>query len=88
MKIEVDEDDLEIVMMCAMRYTYYSSSYAVEYIQDFILKHCHENVVDKFIKDIKNFLADYKTYNFSDKHVIQSWEDTITKLNDKKNHES
>lgn len=88
MKIEVDEDDLEIVMICAMRYTYYRSSYVVEHIQDFILKHCHENVADKFVKDIENFLADYKTYNFSDKHVIQSWENTITKLNDKKNHES
>ena len=87
MKIEVDKDDLEIVMMCAMRYTYYRSSYAVEHIQDFIVKHCHENVVDKFVKDIKNFLDDYKTYNFSDKNVIQSWENTIIRLNDKKNHE-
>lgn len=87
MKIEVDKDDLEIVMMCAMRYTYYRSSYAVEHIQDFIVKHCHENVVDKFVKDIKNFLDDYKTSNFSDKYVIQSWENTIIRLNDKKNHE-
>lgn len=84
MKIEVDEDDLELVMMCAMRYTYYRSSYVVEHIQDFIVKHCHENVVDKFVKDIENFLADYKTYNFSDKHVIQSWENTIINLHDKK----
>ena len=87
MKIDVDEDDLEIVMMCAMRYTYYCSSYAVEHIQDFIVKYCNENVVDKFVKDIKNFLDDYKTYNFSDKHVIQSWENTIIRLNNKKNHE-
>lgn len=87
MKIEVDKDDLEIVMMCAMRYTYYRSSYAVEHIQDFIVKHCHENVVDKFIKDIKNFLDDYKTSNLSNKYVIQSWENTIIRLNDKKNHE-
>lgn len=87
MKIEVDKDDLEIVMMCAMRYTYYRSSYAVEHIQDFIVKYCHENVVDKFVKDIKNFLNDYKTSNFSDKYVIQSWENTIIRLNDKKNHE-
>lgn len=87
MKIEVDKDDLEIVMMCAMRYTYYRSSYAVEHIQDFIVKHCHENVVDKFVKDIKNFLDDYKTYNLSNKYVIQSWENTIIRLNDKKNHE-
>ena len=74
-------------MMCAMRYTYYCSSYAVELITDFIVKHCHKNVIDKFVKDIENFLADYKTYNFPDKYVIQSWENTITKLNDKKNHE-
>ena len=87
MKIEVDKDDLEIVMMCAMRYTYHRSSYAVEHIQDFIVKYCYENVVDKFVKDIKNFLDDYKTYNFSDKYVIQSWENTIIRLNDKKNHE-
>lgn len=87
MKIEVDKDDLEIVMMCAMRYTYYRSSYAVEHIQDFIVKYCYENVVDKFVKDIKNFLDDYKTSNFSDKYVIQSWENTIIRLNDKKNHE-
>lgn len=87
MKLEVDEDDLELVMMCAMRYTYYCSSYAVEHIQDFIVKYCNENVVDKFVKDIENFLADYKTYNFPDKHVIQSWENTIIRLNDKKNHE-
>ena len=87
MKIEVDKDDLEIVMMCAMRYTYYRSSYVVEHIQDFIVKHCHENVVDKFVKDIENFLDDYKTYNFSDKYIIQSWENTIIRLNDKKNHE-
>ena len=87
MKIEVDKDDLEIVMMCAMRYTYYRSSYAVEHIQDFIVKHCHENVVDKFVKDIKNFLDDYKTFDLSNKHVIQSWENTIIRLNDKKNHE-
>ena len=87
MKLEVDEDDFELVMMCAMRYTYYCSSYAVEHIQDFIVKYCHENVIDKFIKDIENFLADYKTYNFSDKHVIYSWKDTIIKLNNKKNHE-
>ena len=87
MKIEVDKDDLEIVMMCAMRYTYYRSSYAVEHIQDFIVKYCHENVVDKFVRDINNFLDDYKTYNFSDKYVIQSWENTIIRLNDKKNHE-
>lgn len=87
MKIEVDKDDLEIVMMCAMRYTYHRSSYAVEHIQDFIVKYCHENVVDKFVKDINNFLDDYKTSNFSDKYVIQSWENTIIRLNDKKNHE-
>lgn len=87
MKIEVDKDDLEIMMMCAMRYTYYRSSYVVEHIQDFIVKHCHENVVDKFVKDIENFLGDYKTYDFSDKYVIQSWENTIIRLNDKKNHE-
>lgn len=87
MKIEVDKDDLEIVMMCAMRYTYYRSSYAVEHIQDFIVKYCHENVVDKFVRDINNFLDDYKTSNFSDKYVIQSWENTIIRLNDKKNHE-
>ena len=87
MKIEVDKDDLEIVMMCAMRYTYYRSSYAVEHIQDFIVKHCHENVVDKFVKDIENFLDDYKTFDLSDKYVIQSWENTIIRLNDKKNHE-
>lgn len=87
MKIEVDKDELEIVMMCAMRYTYYRSSYAVEHIQDFIVKHCHENVVDKFVKDIENFLDDYKTYNLSNKYVIQSWENTIIRLNDKKNHE-
>ena len=87
MKIEVDKDDLDIMMMCAMRYTYYRSSYAVEHIQDFIVKHCHENVVDKFVKDIKNFLDDYKTYNLSNKYVIQSWENTIIRLNDKKNHE-
>ena len=87
MKIEVDKDDLEIVMMCAMRYTYYRSSYVVEHIQDFIIKHCHQNVVDKFVKDIENFLDDYKTSNFSDKYVIQSWKNTIIRLNDKKNHE-
>ena len=87
MKIEVDKDDLEIVMMCAMRYTYYRSSYAVEHIQDFIVKYSHENVVDKFVRDINNFLDDYKTSNFSDKYVIQSWENTIIRLNDKKNHE-
>lgn len=87
MKIEVDKDDLDIVMMCAMRYTYYRSSYAVEHIQDFIVKYCHENVVDKFVRDINNFLDDYKTSNFSDKYVIQSWENTIVRLNDKKNHE-
>ena len=87
MKIEVDKDDLEIVMMCAMRYTYHRSSYAVEHIQDFIVKYCHENVVDKFVKDINNFLDDYKTSNFSDKYAIQSWENTIIRLNDKKNHE-
>lgn len=87
MKIEVDKDDLDIMMMCAMRYTYYRSSYAVEHIQDFIIKYCHENVVDKFVRDINNFLADYKTYNLSNKYVIQSWENTIIRLNDKKNHE-
>jgi len=87
MKIEVDKDDLEIMMMCAMRYTYHRFSYAVEYIQDLIVKYCHENVVDKFVKDIKNFLDDYKTYDFSDNYVIQSWENTINRLNDKKNHE-
>ena len=87
MKIEVDKDDLEIVMMCAMRYSYHRSSYAVEYIQDLIVKYCHENVVDKFVKDINNFLDDYKTYDFSDNYVIQSWENTIIRLNDKKNHE-
>ena len=87
MKIEVDKDDLEIMMMCAMRYTYHRSSYAVEYIQDLIVKYCHENVVDKFVKDLNNFLDDYKTSNFSDKYVIQSWENTIIRLNDKKNHE-
>lgn len=87
MKIEVDKDDLEIVMMCAMRYTYHRSSYAVEYIQDLIVKYCHENVVDKFVRDIKNFLDDYKTYDFSNNYVIQSWENTIIRLNDKKNHE-
>lgn len=87
MKIEIDKDDLEFMMMCAMRYTYYRSSYVVEHIQDFIVKYCHENVVDKFVRDINNFLADYKTYNFSDKCIIQSWENTIIRLNDKKNHE-
>lgn len=87
MKIEVDKDDLEIMMMCAMRYTYYRSSYAVEHIQNLIVKYCHENVIDKFVKDINNFLDDYKTSNFSDKYAIQSWENTIIRLNDKKNHE-
>ena len=87
MKIEVDKDDLEIMMMCAMRYTYYRSSYAVEHIQNLIVKYCHENVIDKFVKDINNFLDDYKTYDFSDNYVIQSWENTINRLNDKKNHE-
>ena len=62
--MEIDKQDLEIVMMCAMRYAYHRSSYTVEYIQEIIVKYCHENVVDKFVKDIENFLDDYKTYNF------------------------
>lgn len=87
MKIEVDKDDLEIVMMCAMRYTYYRSSYVVEHIQDFIVKHCEKDVIDKFIKDIQLFLKDYKVGFSPSEWVIQSWENTIIKLKDKQNHD-
>lgn len=87
MKIEVDKDDLELVMMCAMRYAYGRRTYVVETIQDFVLKHCDESLIDKFVKDVENYLKDYKTWYSPSQSVLQSWESFIIRLNEKKNHE-
>lgn len=86
--MEIDKQDLELIMMCAMRYAFGRTSYVVGTVQNFIVEHCELENIDKFVKDIERFLKDYEDNFFhKDEWIIQSWKEMIIKLNDKKNHE-
>ena len=76
----ISDDNLDIVILCALRYAMTRRSYVVETMRDFIKKHWsefNEHTKNNIMRNISTYLAEDKN---DPKYIYETWEQLYKEL--------